>query len=67
MRSERDTTIPVQTRMTTSLVANVDRLAVEFHLTRGNVITLLVAAAVQRENELLATYRALTASARERR
>lgn len=64
---DRETSIPVATRVTASLSRDIDRLAVELGLTRGNAVTLLLAAAVNRQDELLATYRTLITSARERR
>lgn len=65
MTEERDD-VPVTTRVTRSMLVRVDELAREFGLTRGHALTLLLALAVNHDEQLLATYRALIASARER-
>ncbi|GAA5119275.1 hypothetical protein [Haloechinothrix salitolerans] len=54
-------TVPVQTRVTPELAARLDEIAGELHLTRGHVATLILAAGVQRERDLLKTFRALIA------
>lgn len=63
---ERETSIPVATRVTAALSRDIDRLAVELGLTRGNAVTLLLTAAVNQQDKLLATYRELIARARAR-
>ena len=56
MTAARETTVAVTTRVTRSTVADLDRLAAGLGLTRGNTMTLLLAAALSHRDELLATY-----------
>jgi hypothetical protein len=62
--SGRDTTTPITARMTSSTVAEIDALANELRLTRGNVVTLLVAAALSNQGPLLDTFKRLHTRAR---
>jgi hypothetical protein len=54
-------TVPVTTRMTESMVAELDRVAAGLHLTRGSAVVLLLAAALRHEDELLGSFRELRA------
>jgi hypothetical protein len=63
--SGREMTTPITTRLTSSMIAEVDALAGELKLTRGSVVTLLVAAALN-QGPLLDTFRQFHTRARSR-
>ena len=54
------------TRLTESMVGEIDRLAAGLHLTRGSAVILLLAAALRHETELLGTFRELRARTHRR-
>ena len=51
--------------MTTATVVEIDHLAAELRMTRGSVVTLLVAVALQNSSPLLDTFRTLHSQARQ--